>query len=236
MYYTKNAKDPHPELMEKTLGCYSKQTATIQKEIFQSIIKDSINDEEKADKVFMEVQENLNSMVEEYNSIYDDTDAEPITLTKENIQNLLKESSIPEEITAKIEQAFEENFSENLPLAENLIDAKTLKANEQRKKEEHLIKQVETLQTRLEEVKQESAAAIDKLISEDGKDAPNVSDESFESNLGDDESTVNYDIVIQIKPEKIPQIKSQIINGQRCIVIPVDEHEHTRVNDLTDLI
>ena len=34
MYYTKNVKDPHPELMEKALGCSSKQTATIQKESF----------------------------------------------------------------------------------------------------------------------------------------------------------------------------------------------------------
>ncbi len=47
MYYTKNAKDPHPELMEEALGCFSKQTATIQKETFQTIIKDSISSDEK---------------------------------------------------------------------------------------------------------------------------------------------------------------------------------------------
>ncbi len=68
MYYTKNAKDTHPELMENVLGCTSKQTATIQKQTFQSIIKDSFLDEEKAEKVFMEVQENLNNMIEEHNS------------------------------------------------------------------------------------------------------------------------------------------------------------------------
>ncbi|MEG2936208.1 MAG: DUF4317 domain-containing protein, partial [Clostridium sp.] len=69
MYYTKNAKDPHYELMENALGCYSKQTATIQKETFQSIIKGSLDDDEqKAEKVFMEVQENLNAMLEEFNA------------------------------------------------------------------------------------------------------------------------------------------------------------------------
>jgi site-specific DNA-adenine methylase len=69
MYYTKNPKDTHPELMENALGCYSKQTATIQKETFQSIIKDSFSaDEEKADKIFVDIQENLNTMVDEYNS------------------------------------------------------------------------------------------------------------------------------------------------------------------------
>ncbi len=113
MYYTKNAKDPHPELMEKALGCSSKQTATIQKETFQTIIKDSINtDEKKAEKIFIEIQENLNTMIDEYNAIYDDTDGEPITLTKKDIQNLLIESGVPEEATTKIEKSYVENFGD----------------------------------------------------------------------------------------------------------------------------
>ncbi len=129
MYYTKNAKDPHPELMEKALGCFSKQTATIQKETFQTIIKDSIStDEKKAEKTFIEIQENLNTMIDEYNSIYDDKDDEPITLKQKDIQNLLIESGVPEEATYKIEKSYVENFGEDLPLAEHLIDSKVLKA------------------------------------------------------------------------------------------------------------
>ena len=120
MYYTKNAKDPHPELMEKALGCSSKQTATIQKETFQSIIKDSLDaDEEKADKIFMEVQDNLSAMIEEHNAIYEDTDSEPKTLTNKDIQNLLIESGVPEEVTTKIEESYVESFGDDLPLAEN---------------------------------------------------------------------------------------------------------------------
>lgn len=229
MYYTKNAKDPHPELMEKALGCYSKQTASIQKEVFQSIIKDTFNDDEKkAEKIFMEIQGNLSAMVEEYNSIYDDTDAEPITLTKDNIENLLIESGIPEEITAKIEEAYVENFGDDLPLAENLIDPKAIKANEQRKKEEYLIKEVETLKTRLEEVKQETAAASDASVSMDADADSGV--------LEDTKTTSDYDIVIHIKPEKLPQIKSEIIDGQKYIVIPVNEDEQASINELEDLI
>ena len=158
MYYTKNAKDTHTELMENVLGCPSKQTATVQKETFQSIIKDSFSsDENKADKIFMDIQENLNTMIEEYNALYDDTDCEPISLTKKDIQNLLIESEVPQEITTKIEKSYVENFGDDIPLAKNLIDAKALKANVQRKKEEHLHKQVEILQARLDEVKQENA-------------------------------------------------------------------------------
>ena len=219
MYYTKNAKDPHPELMEKALGCSSKQTATIQKETFQSIIKDSLDaDEEKADKIFMEVQDNLSAMIEEHNAIYEDTDSEPKTLTNKDIQNLLIESGVPEEVTTKIEESYVESFGDDLPLAENLIDAKVLKANEQRKKEEHLEKQVALLQTRLEEVKQEVAADND------------------EENVNLEESNPEYDVILQVKPEKVPQIKSEIIDGQKCIIIPINENEQATVNGVDDLI
>ena len=247
MYYTKNAKDTHPELMENVLGCTSKQTATIQKQTFQSIIKDSFLDEEKAEKVFMEVQENLNNMIEEHNSMYEDTpDCEPIALTDKDVQNILIESGIPEDITSQIEKSYVESFGEDLPLAENLIDNKTLKANEQRKKEEHLEKQVAILKTRLEEVKKE--AAMDKEEDSITENDDLVSDETLESNSeeilesnleeSEDNTTINseYDIVLQVKPEKIPEIKSQIIDGQKCIVIPINEDEQTTVNGLDDLI
>ncbi|WP_195954147.1 DUF4317 domain-containing protein [Clostridium tertium] len=278
MYYTKNTKDTHPELMENALGCYSKQTATIQKETFQSIIKDTFStDEKKAEKIFMEVQENLNNMLDEYNAIYDDTDAEPISLTKDYIQSLLIESGVPEELTTKIEKSYVDTFGDELPLVENLIDAKTLKANEQIKREKHLEKQVEILQTRLEQVKQESAVDNETPLSTENNEASLVnnidnlevnndttdldkesinnnisleeisdtdSKEDLESNiknvddtdLDDNDTTLNYDVILQVRPEKIPQIKSQIIDGQKCIVIPINEDEQTTVNGLDDLI
>lgn len=268
MYYTKNAKDTHPELMENALGCYSKQTAAIQKDTFQSIIKDYFGaDEQKADKIFMEVQDNLNNIIAEYNAIYDDPDSEPITLTNTDIQSLLIESGIPEEITSKIEKSYIECFSDDLPLAENLIDTKVLKANEQRKREERLEKQVEILQNRLEQVKQEVAIDKESAPLLDNNDDPTL-DNSVESNLDEsidhnleelkdndleeaveavvEEAQENiqsnykadseYDVILHVKPEKIPQIKSQMIDGQKCIVIPINENEQTTVNGLDDLI
>lgn len=278
MYYTKNTKNTHPELMENALGCYSKQTATIQKETFQSIIKDTFStDEKKAEKIFMEVQENLNNMLDEYNAIYNDTDAEPISLTKDDIQSLLIESGVPEELTTKIEKSYVDTFGDELPLVENLIDAKTLKTNEQIKREKHLEKQVEILQTRLEQVKQEAAVDNETPLSTENNEASLVnnidnlevnndatdldkesinnnisleeisdtdSKEDLESNiknvddtdLDDNDTTLDYDVILQVKPEKIPQIKSQIIDGQKCIVIPINEDEQTTVNGLDDLI
>ncbi|GAA0076798.1 DUF4317 domain-containing protein [Clostridium sp. CTA-5] len=237
MYYTKNAKDPHPELMENALGCSSKQTATIQKEAFQTIIKDSISDDEKkAEKIFMEIQENLNTMIDEYNEIYDDTDGEPIILKQKDIQNILIESGVPEEATTKIEKSYVENFGEDLPLAEHLIDSKILKASAQRKKEEHLEKQVEILQSRLEEVKQEVAVDNETDLSTELNDDNIILEETQDVTLEDNNTSSSYDVILQVKPEKIPQIKSQIIDGQKCIVIPINEDEQTTVNGLNDLI
>lgn len=282
MYYTKNAKDTHPELMENALGCYSKQTATIQKETFQSIIKDSFTaDEKKADKIFIEIQENLNNMIDEHNQIYEDTDCEPISLTKQDIQSILIESGVSEELTTKIEKSYIENFGDDFPLAENLIDTKLLKANEQVKKEVHLQKQVEILQTRLEQVKQETAvdnevysetnaektldtdsenfkytnsAAILDTDLENDKDInseensetnlENSEDTNLETNLDKvqdnsseaNEDTPHYDVILEVNPEKISQIKSQIIDGQKCIVIPINDNEQTTVNGLDTLL
>ena len=258
MYYTKNAKDPHYELMEYALGCPSKQTATIQKETFQEIIKGSFGaDEKKADKVFMEVQESINNMIEEHNSMYEDVaDAEPVIISHNDIQNILIESGVPEELAPKIEKSYAANFGDDLPLAENLIDTKVLKASEQRRKEEHLVKQVEILQNRLEEVKKEAAITKENINSTEvvesnvNSEIPNE-DESIEAqdtisndNVEEvtensseiDEASADYDVVLKVKPEKIPLIKSQIIDGKKFIMIPIDEDEQTKVNGVDNLI
>ena len=203
MYYTKNPRDIHPELMEDTLGCLPRETSTIQKEKFQSIINDSISaDEEKAIKLYMDIQDNLYTMVEDHKAISFDSESEPIKLTKDDLEDILMDSGVEKENAIKIEEYYEENFNEELPLVESLIEPKIVKINEQKKKERALEKQVEFLQNKLEEV-------------------------SSEANIGGD-----YDIILQVKPEKVDEIKSQIIDGQEYILIPVYENEKTTINEL----
>ncbi|MCB2353846.1 DUF4317 domain-containing protein [Clostridium estertheticum] len=253
MYYTKNAKDTHTELMENVLGCLSKQTATVQKETFQSIIKDSFSEgDDKADKIFMDIQENLSTMIEEYNELNDDADSEPISLTKKDIQNLLIESEVPGEITTMIENSYVENFGDDNTLAKNLIDTKALKANVQRKKEERLHKQVEILKARLDQVEQDNTIDNETHLSTEVNDDNVVLEEAVETDLEetsetnlekvpdlyseDNNVTPRYDVILQVKPEKVSQIKSQIINGQKCIVIPINDNEQTTVNGIDNLI
>ena len=130
-----------------------------------------------------------------------------------------------------------ETFGDDLPLAENLIDSKVLKVSEQVKREEYLQKQVEVLQSRLEEVKQEVAIATEANITTDDSVLENESDNVLEDEKATDlEENNSYDVILEVKPEKIPQIKSQIIDGQKCIVIPINENEQAKVNGKEDVI
>lgn len=224
IYYTKNAKDPHPEIMESVLGCPEKQTTAIIRDSFHAMVVDAFGvDEEKGALVFMELQENLNAMVEEFDATYGDTDAEPTALTSKDMQNLLADSGVSEEIAEELEKAFSEYFEDGFPLAETLLDSKALKANEQRKKEGRLIKQVETLQVKLEEMKQMS-------------EEPGKPEDALQTETAQDTPDSEYDIVLHVNPEKIPYIKSRVIDGQKCIVIPVNDEEQATVNGKTGLI
>ncbi len=213
MYYTKNTKNPHMEIMEDVLGCDARQTSTIQKESFQALVKGSLKvDEVKADSIFMELQENLSDMLEEQKAM--DQDAEPIALTQRDMEELLMDSGISEEISSVIGGSYEDYFGQDLPLAEYLLDAKVLKASEQRKKELHLRKQVKVLERELDQV---------KSVYEQG-DAEEKA-----------ENREKYDVILQVKPEKVNSIRTQMIDGQRCIVIPVHENEYTQVNGKGEL-
>lgn len=239
MYYTKNAKEPRPEIMENTLGCLSKQTTTIQKETFETIIKGSVSvDEDVSEKVFSEVQDNLNTMIEEYNELYEDTEVAPISLSKDKINELLIDSGISEDITEKIQRSLEEEFGEDMPLAEDMIDKKVLKANEQKKIEKILARKVEDLEQELEEAKNiASEAEVPESI--DSVDNNATSDPTEEEALEDvivDANNVppNYDVVLHVKPSKLKDIKTEVIDGQRCIVVPMDDDELATINGISD--
>lgn len=235
MYYTKNAKDTHPELMENVLGCPSKQTNTEKKETFNDILRDALGpDEKKSDHFFMEIQESLNNKIEEHNIIHEDSET-PIFLTDEVIQDILNESGVPDEITTKIEKSYAESFGDTPPVADILIDNKALAAKAQKKKEEMLEKQVRILENKLERVTQDNSLNTEAAVEVDSN---NLIEENENNTFNDNLSEVdnNYDIVLQVKPEKVSKIKSEIINGQKCIIIPVDEDEHTNVNGIENLI
>ena len=206
MFYTKDTKAPHAEFMELGLGCGARRTATEQKMTFHSIVKQAYGDDvEKSGEVLMEIQQNLNDLVEEKAELEED----PLILTPERLPNVMEESGVAPEKAEKIGKTCAEEFAEEAPLAENVVDSKALAANEQIQKEKELAAQVEVLQQQLKE----------KQIEEEA-----------------DEVVKTYDVVLRVKPEKVSQIKSEVINGQKCLVIPMAEDEHANVNGVNTTV
>ena len=45
--------------------------------------------------------------------------------------------------------------------------------------------------------------------------------------------TRNYDVVLHVKPEKATKIHTTLIEGKKCIVIPMEENEHATINGVS---
>ena len=216
MFYTKDTKAPHSEFMESGLGCGTKLTATEKNLTFQSIVKEVIGeDDEESAAVFGDIQENLNNMI----PVTEDETAEPepVIVTTTAIADVLAESGVTEEQAAAIEKTYENVFSEELPEAGQLIDSKLVDANKRRKEKLELVKQVENLKQQLEETRSVPVSEEDA----NSEDVPAVK---------------TYDVILRVKPEKVGQIHSQVIDGQKCLVIPMDEDEHAAVNGVNTTV
>lgn len=222
MYYTKDTKEPHKEFMEFVLGCPPKETATEQKHAFQNIINNAVRDEEKSNRVFMEIQESLNQLVDEQ-AEYQDTKTEPIILTSDSIEEVIESCDLPEDISKTIKTSYAEKFGDTPPVVDHLLDSKVLAASAQLREKKALVEQVQQLQEKLQEV---TSLKSDDQHSETDLDTMQTS-ESLESEDG------NFDVILRVKPQKIQEITYEIINGKKCIIIPMAENEHADLNGIT---
>jgi hypothetical protein len=218
LFYTKNTKEPHSEFMTNGLGCGVERTATEQKMAFHSIVRNVLGpDDEETDEILLDIQQNLSDMVNEYAETHDEDD-DPFMLDREVIDKVLSDSKIDESKAERIGKSVEEAFGEKLPVAENVIDSKALAANEIRVEKMALEDQVGDLTLQLnakdDELKERTTQLIEKQ-------------EEIDNYIAE---TKTYDVVLRVKPEKAAQIKSQIINGEKCLVIPMKEDEHATIN------
>lgn len=224
LFYTKNTKEPHSEFMANGLGCGIERTATEQKMAFHSIVRNVLGaEDEHTDDVLLDLQQNLSDMIDEYAETHDD-DEDVFLLDKEVVTKLLADSEISEEKAAKIEKSVDEAFGEKPPAAENVIDSKALVQNELRVEKMALEDQVGTLTVQLNEKDEALAERTSQLIEKQ---------EEIDNYIAE---TKTYDVVLRVKPEKASQIKSQVINGQKCLVIPMGEDEYATINGVNTTV
>ena len=218
LFYTKNTKEPHSEFMTNGLGCGVERTATEQKMAFHSIVRNVLGaEDENTDDVMLDIQQNLSNLADEYAECHD-TEEDPFILDKDVMTKDLNDSNVSEEKINRIEKSIDEAFGEKLPMAENVIDSKALVANELRVEKLALEDQVGVLTLQLNEKSSELEERTTQLLEKQ---------EEIDNYIAE---TKTYDVVLRVKPEKASQIKSQIINGEKCLVIPMKENENATIN------
>ncbi len=203
LYYVKTGKPSHPEVMQRILGCIPQRTAGEEKTEFQSIVNEAFGSEqEDAENAMLTIQKNLNELI----LVRDADDLPPVVMTTETVQDLLSDAPIPDPIKEQITKSYAHAFEGAPPAAQNLLDSKLVAASAQREQTLALTRKIESLEQQLSE-KPETPA---------------------ENDLPWDETSPA--IVLQVSEDKARQIQSQVIDGQKCLVIPLDEGDGARIN------
>lgn len=224
LFYTKNTKEPHSEFMANGLGCGIERTATEQKMAFHSIVRNVLGaEDEHTDEVLLDMQQNLSEMIDEYEETHDDEE-DVFLLDKEVVGKLLADSNVTEEKAARIEKSVDEAFGEKPPAAEHVIDSRALAQNELRVEKLALEDQVGSLTVQLNQKDDELKERTTQLIEKQ---------EEIDNYIAE---TKTYDVVLRVKPEKAFQIHSQMIDGQKCLVIPMGEDEHAAINGVNTTV
>ena len=223
LFYTKNTKEPHSEFMANGLGCGVERTATEQKMAFHSIVRNVLGaEDESTEDILLDIQQNLSDMVDDFVETHDDDDV--FVLDKDTINKVLTESNVSEEKVSRIGKSVDEAFGEKMPAAENVIDTKALIANEIRVEKLALEDQVGTLTLQLNEKNTQLEERTSQLLEKQ---------EEIDNYIAE---TKTYDVVLRVKPEKASQITSQVINGEKCLVIPMKDDEHATINGVNTTV
>ena len=126
LYYTKDPGDVHEGFVEEIFNTEPQMTAREQKESFQAILQESLENECSMD-VVQTVHETISGMIEEQKA---DKEAEPLTLGKAAVKKVLEESGVSGEKAEAFGERFDETFGEHAEIAAvNMVTPKEFKVN-----------------------------------------------------------------------------------------------------------
>ena len=118
-----------------------------------------------------------------------------------------------------IEESYTKEFQDEIPELDHILDAKAAEAGSRRKEEKELRQKVHVLERQLE-----------------NNGFTPTEDRSGEQNEAPTGDIKTYDVILRVKPEKASQIKSQLIDGRKCLVIPMEENEHAAINGVNTTV
>ncbi len=207
-YFIKDAGDSNPDFIEDVLGCGAKRTKKEKHRAFCSIIKNAYRqDEDRGETVLMEIEDSLNIMAEE-NAAGEGESF--LGVNDQVLKEVLSENEVEEENARQIMENVRREFSDEEVCAQDLVDTKALSAYTARKREQELVKEVESLRTQLSDIK----AFPDNTEPLDGGEE-------------EDHSAL---VELKVSEELEEEIAVRLIDEQKYVVIPLKEGSDIRVN------
>ena len=208
MYYVKTGKGSHPEFIENVLGCVSQRTAAEDKQAFESVVKNAFGEDgEQADAAFFQIQKTISGMVAERE---EDESLPPVSLTAQTVADLALEAEVPEPVREQIEKSYAHVFGDTPPAAHNVLDNKLVEEGTRRAHTAQLEQKVAALQQEL------AAQAAQRA---DEGDTPPWA-----------EGGASAPIELRVSEDKAERIHTGVVDGQKCLLIPLDEGESACIN------
>ena len=165
LYYSKKPDELQWPFIEEVLGCQQVLSSGDQKEVFQTLIADTLG-EDRSYEIVKNIHENLNEMLEANKE-----DPEPLALAKPDVKRLLEESGVPSENLERFEEEYEHVAGEKTTLlASNITNTRqfeihtpdiTIKVNPER---------TDLVETRVIDGRQCLVIAVDDHVEVNGLD------------------------------------------------------------------
>lgn len=123
LYYTKNITESQDDFVDALFHCQAPMPAAAQKEVFQEVLGSALEEE-----CSFETVQSLHSQLQEMIEIHkENKEEQPLTVTKGTVKQLLYSSGVSEERLTAFEQAFDEQFGEDVSLSpKNIVETKQI--------------------------------------------------------------------------------------------------------------
>lgn len=120
LYYTRDIKENHPEVVDALFRCTVPMPAAAQKETFQSILGDTL-EEECSYEVVQTVHDELCGMIAAHK---ESKVEDPLVISKVTMKRVLHECGVSEDGVERFEERFDESFGTSADVSpRNLVDA-----------------------------------------------------------------------------------------------------------------
>ncbi len=200
LVYTKTPKAPRNTFYAQCLNLTERLTTAQKKKEFSNILERALGDDETAEDAVLEIIGNISDFV--INETKMNGEDTPIPLTAEDLSDILSDSGISESKTNRIVSGYQDAFDEDVPDATEILDAKSLEANEMRIEKNALKDRVVELS---KEVKSLGG------VTEEGEHAS---------------------VVIKVPEDLADSVETTIIDGRKCLMVPLMGDEVIAVNGI----